>query len=39
MELKQGRDGQLVFIDGQDITTAIRSNEVTNAVSYVRSIH
>lgn len=35
MELKQGRDGQLVFIDGQDITTAIRSNEVTNAVSYV----
>ncbi|MFU0791600.1 (d)CMP kinase [Virgibacillus proomii] len=35
MELKQGRDGQLVFIDGQDVTTAIRSNEVTNAVSYV----
>lgn len=35
MELKQGKDGQLVFMDGQDVTTAIRSNKVTNAVSYV----
>ncbi len=35
IKLEQSDRGQLVFVDGQDVTEAIRSNEVTNHVSYV----
>ncbi|MFK2824229.1 (d)CMP kinase [Bacillus sp. B190/17] len=35
IDLKAGEIGQLVFLDGQDITNEIRTNEVTNAVSLV----
>lgn len=33
LQLKPSQKGQLVFVDGQDVTEAIRSSEVTNAVS------
>ncbi|AUJ26391.1 (d)CMP kinase [Virgibacillus dokdonensis] len=33
--LKQNSRGQLVFVDEEDVTYDIRSNEVTNNVSYV----
>lgn len=33
--LKPSANGQLVFLDGQDVTEAIRSSEVTNSVSAV----
>ncbi|RFA37227.1 cytidylate kinase [Virgibacillus dokdonensis] len=33
--LKQSSRGQLVFVDEEDVTYDIRSNEVTNNVSYV----
>ncbi|WP_284141276.1 (d)CMP kinase [Virgibacillus sp. LDC-1] len=33
--LEQGEAGQRVFLDGKDVTEAIRTNEVTNNVSFV----
>jgi CMP/dCMP kinase len=33
IELKPSENGQLVFVDGEDVTEAIRSSEVTNSVS------
>ncbi|WP_078413617.1 (d)CMP kinase [Priestia abyssalis] len=33
LQLKTSQKGQLVIVDGQDVTEAIRSSEVTNAVS------
>jgi CMP/dCMP kinase len=33
IELKPSESGQLVFVDGEDVTEAIRSSEVTNSVS------
>lgn len=33
LQLKPSQKGQLVFVDGEDVTEAIRSSEVTNAVS------
>lgn len=35
IELKPSVEGQLVFVDGQDVTAAIRNNEVTSNVSEV----
>lgn len=35
IELKQSDEGQLVFLDGKDVTHTIRSKEVTNYVSLV----
>lgn len=35
IELKQGNNGQLVFLDGQNVTEDIRNNEVTASVSEV----
>lgn len=35
IELKPTEKGQLVFIDGQDVTEAIREHNVTNSVSFV----
>ncbi|WP_078546044.1 (d)CMP kinase [Litchfieldia alkalitelluris] len=35
IELKPFENGQLVFVDGEDVTEAIRSNIVTNSVSIV----
>jgi CMP/dCMP kinase len=35
IELKPSIDGQLVFLDGENVTNAIRSNEVTSLVSVV----
>ncbi|MFC0523134.1 (d)CMP kinase [Pontibacillus salicampi] len=35
IELQQSEHGQLVFLDGQDVSHAIRSHEVTKQVSYV----
>lgn len=35
IELKPSQQGQLVFLDGHDVTTEIRSNEVTSSVSQV----
>ncbi|WP_409251195.1 (d)CMP kinase [Bacillus sp. SCS-153A] len=33
IELEPGTDGQLVYIDGQEVTEEIRQNDVTNSVS------
>ncbi|EDL63629.1 (d)CMP kinase [Bacillus sp. SG-1] len=33
IELEPGPDGQLVYIDGQEVTQEIRQNDVTNSVS------
>lgn len=33
IELEPGPDGQLVYIDGQEVTEEIRQNDVTNSVS------
>lgn len=33
IDLKPGNDGQLVFIDGQNVTQEIRQNDVTSSVS------
>jgi CMP/dCMP kinase len=33
IELAPGTDGQLVYVDGQEVTNEIRQNEVTNSVS------
>jgi CMP/dCMP kinase len=38
IDLKRGPAGQLVYVDGQDVTEAIRSNEVTRLVSEISSI-
>jgi len=38
IELKPGPNGQMVFVDGQDVTEDIRSTEVTRQVSEVSSI-
>lgn len=38
IELKLGDNGQLVFVDGQDVTNEIRVPAVTNLVSHVASI-
>ncbi|MCR8642317.1 (d)CMP kinase [Paenibacillus sp. N1-5-1-14] len=38
ISLMPGANGQLVFVDGQDVTSDIRSSEVTNFVSYIASI-
>lgn len=35
IELLPGDKGQLVFLDGKDVTTAIRTSNVTNSVSIV----
>ncbi len=35
IELKPGENGQLVFVDGQNVTAEIRNNEVTGSVSEV----
>jgi CMP/dCMP kinase len=35
IELFPGKSGQLVFLDGKDVTNEIRSSEVTNCVSIV----
>lgn len=35
IDLQPGEAGQLVFLDGQDVTNEIRTNEVTKAVSLV----
>lgn len=35
IELKPSSNGQLVFVDGEDVSSAIRSNEVTANVSIV----
>ncbi|GGE56093.1 (d)CMP kinase [Priestia taiwanensis] len=35
MQLKHGEDGQLMFVDGEDVSEAIRSPKVTNSVSHV----
>lgn len=35
IELKPSENGQLVFVDGQDVTAEIRNNEVTSSVSDV----
>jgi cytidylate kinase len=35
IELKPSEQGQLVFVNGEDVTNIIRSEEVTNAVSLV----
>lgn len=35
IELKPSSDGQLVYLDKIDVTNEIRSNDVTNQVSYV----
>jgi len=35
IELKPSIDGQLVYLDGENVTNAIRSNEVTSSVSVV----
>ncbi|RYG73657.1 (d)CMP kinase [Lentibacillus lipolyticus] len=35
MQLEQGENGQHVLMDGEDVTVAIRSERVTNHVSYV----
>ena len=35
IELKSSKQGQLVFVNGEDVTNVIRSKEVTNAVSLV----
>lgn len=35
IELKPSENGQLVFVDGQDVTDDIRNNEVTGSVSKV----
>ncbi|TYR82571.1 (d)CMP kinase [Priestia megaterium] len=35
IELKPSESGQIVLLDGQDVTDAIRSSEVTNSVSVV----
>jgi cytidylate kinase len=35
IELKPGENGQLVFLDGQNVTEEIRNNEVTASVSEV----
>lgn len=35
IELKPSENGQLVFLDGQDVTAEIRNNEVTSSVSEV----
>lgn len=35
IELKPSEQGQLVFVNGEDVTTVIRGEEVTNNVSYV----
>lgn len=38
IELKPSENGQLVFVDGQNVTSEIRNNEVTGSVSEV-SMH
>ncbi|MFX3673960.1 MAG: (d)CMP kinase [Paenisporosarcina sp.] len=35
IELKPSKDGQLVYLDGENVSNAIRSNEVTSSVSTV----
>ncbi|MYL47499.1 (d)CMP kinase [Virgibacillus halodenitrificans] len=35
IELLQSEQGQLVYLNGQDVTDTIRSQKVTNSVSYV----
>lgn len=35
IDLKPSKQGQLVFLDGEDVSAAIRSNEVTSSVSQV----
>ncbi|WP_164218983.1 (d)CMP kinase [Virgibacillus sp. YIM 98842] len=35
IELKQSEEGQLVFMDGKEVTSEIRTEEVTKNVSYV----
>lgn len=37
IELQPSEQGQLVFVDGQDVTSEIRNNEVTASVSKVAS--
>ncbi|WP_442601127.1 (d)CMP kinase [Paenibacillus sp. KN14-4R] len=38
ISLKPGENGQLVYVDGQDVTSDIRSDAVTKFVSYIASI-
>ncbi|MBT2689994.1 (d)CMP kinase [Bacillus sp. ISL-47] len=38
IDLQPGTEGQLIYLDGQDVTNEIRSSEVTNSVSIV-SMH
>jgi len=35
IELKQSEDGQLVFMDGREVTSDIRTESVTSKVSYI----
>ncbi|WP_394137266.1 (d)CMP kinase [Cytobacillus oceanisediminis] len=35
IDLQPGTEGQLIYLDGQDVTNQIRSSEVTNSVSIV----
>jgi CMP/dCMP kinase len=35
IEFAQGKEGQLVFLDGENVTDLIRTSEVTNSVSIV----
>jgi cytidylate kinase len=38
IELKAGENGQRVFVDGEEVTEAIRSNAINHNVSYVAQI-
>lgn len=38
IEFERNENGQNVFVDGTDVTEAIRSSEVTNLVSYISSL-
>jgi cytidylate kinase len=35
IDLQPGTEGQVIYLDGQDVTNQIRSSEVTNSVSIV----
>lgn len=38
IELRPSQFGQLVFVDGEDVTEKIRKEEVTNAVAHIASL-
>ncbi|TXL67869.1 (d)CMP kinase [Cerasibacillus terrae] len=38
IKLKQAKEGQQVFLDGEDVTLQIRSQQVTNHVSYIAKL-